>query len=152
MQSRRSLLQTLLSTCLVAVPFRVFAAQPHHCPDSPKIDILVDETGKQLGDTGFMHKKLHCYYPTYFPSVKCPCKQGECRPTKWRRHPNEVSTIQVWIDRNWISTTTNTNLRMKKDLPATFPAALLAYSAHACAYGSHPNMTVTCVWIMDADV
>ncbi len=131
-----SLLSILLPTAWTAS--RAFAASER------------DGNGKQLGDTGFMHDELHQFYPTYFDTIKCPCKQGECRPTRWQRDPKDGRTIQVLIDQVWVSATKTTDIRDQRDIPKNFPKALLRFSAHACAYGN--PATVTCIWVIDARV
>ena len=109
-----------------------------------------DEHGRQVGDDRFMHDWLHIHYQKYFPTIRCSCSDGECRPTKWRRDPKNGGVIQVLINRQMVSVDSALKIRDKRNLPADFPPELLRFSAHACAYGD--PVTVSCVWIMDAEI
>jgi hypothetical protein len=111
-----------------------------------------DADGRKLGDDKFLHKWLHASYQEYFPTQKCECHDGECRPTTWRRDPKNARILQAWINGGWVSVGEKTKIRDKNDIPAGFPELLLKFSAHACAYGAHPNITLSCLWILNAGV
>lgn len=111
-----------------------------------------DRNGKRLGDDGFLHDFLHSSYQKYFPLQDCPCHDGECRPTTWRRNPEDRNTLQAFINNKWVSADTKTKIRDRKAIPFDFPSVLLNFDAHACAYGIGPNTTLTCLWILNANV
>jgi hypothetical protein len=149
--TRRDLLATAVtSLVLPIVPKFISPAFAGKCMG---IDLNApDEGGKRLGDTGYMHHRLHEFYPIYFDSIRCPCKQGECRPTMWQRDPQNPRVIQVLVDGYVKSATKDTDIRDNRHLPPGFPQELLCFPAHACAYGTHPHITVTCIWIMNTGV
>lgn len=111
-----------------------------------------DKKGKRLGDDGFLHDFLHGSYQKYFPLQDCPCHDGECRPTSWRRDPENKDVLQAFINERWVSVDQKTKIRDRKAIPQDFPPVLLNFDAHACAYGTHPNTTLTCLWILNANV
>ncbi|HVY72715.1 MAG TPA: hypothetical protein VG984_01530 [Candidatus Paceibacterota bacterium] len=109
-----------------------------------------DRDGRMLGDDGFMHYWVHDHYQDYFPHQDCPCHDGECRPTTWRRDPKNLRIIQAWINRKWVSADDKTKIRDRTDVPADFPKELREYDAHACAYTQGGVTTLTCLWILNA--
>jgi hypothetical protein len=87
-----------------------------------------------------------------FRPLPAHAKTASAARPGWRRHPENMGIIQVWLDRQWESASLKTLVKDKRNIPDDFPAEMLKYTAHACAYGVHPSVTVTCIWIMDAGV
>lgn len=86
------------------------------------------EEPKGPGDRGYRHEELHDYYQSYFKG-KCPCADGECRPTIVRPNAAVPGTgMEVLIDGQWFAVPEKV-LQTRINIPPE----LLVYPAHVCA-------------------
>ena len=144
--SRRSfLILTASQAGLVLVPRArgqtILAHSGTECEADPALKI----PEMRLGYHGFMHCDLHGDYQVAFAKWKCMCYTGQCRPTKFRhlkRKSDQYVDYEIYVDGEYYPIPKAAFRTEKADMSA----ALLRWSAHACA-NKGPNPHIECAWI-----